>query len=199
MGDESTVTSVARAPHPARATVPGGRSEPRRVPSGGRSVPVDESRFRHVLGHFASGVTVITAPQGEGAAGPAGFTCQSFAALSLEPPMVTFLVARTSTTWPRIADAGVFCVNILTSDQGELCRGFARRGVDKFAGVEWDPGRATGSPMLRGALAWIDCTIDAVHPGGDHHIVTGRVHHLAAAPHGTPLLFYCGSFGSFSA
>lgn len=159
--------------------------------------PVEQAEFRHVLGHFASGVTVITTPDEDGG-GPAGFACQSFSSLSLDPPLVTFLVARTSTTWPRIGRAGVFCVNILAAGQGELCRAFAVSGADKFAGVEWDPAPVTGSPLLRGSLAWIDCGIHAVHTGGDHLIVVGRVNDLAADPDAEPLLFYRGGFGSFT-
>ncbi|RSS75497.1 flavin reductase, partial [Streptomyces sp. WAC06614] len=103
--------------------------------------PVGPAEFRSVLGHFASGVTVITAPATEDGpdAGPAGFACQSFASLSLDPPLVTFMVARTSTTWPRIARAGVFCVNVLGAEQGALCRAFAMSGTDKFAGVPHTP------------------------------------------------------------
>ncbi|MEU9112037.1 flavin reductase family protein [Streptomyces sp. NPDC048483] len=159
--------------------------------------PLDPSEFRSVLGHFASGVTVITAPGDEG---PAGFACQSFASLSLDPPLVTFMVARTSTTWPRIARAGVFCVNILGAGQGELCRGFAVSGGDKFAGVSYVAAPATGSPRLADVPAWIDCTIQAVHTGGDHLIVVGRVDALAADPAAAeagPLLFHRGAFGAF--
>ncbi|MFF5448094.1 flavin reductase family protein [Streptomyces sp. NPDC012888] len=156
--------------------------------------PVGPAEFRAVLGNFASGVTVITAPGGDGDAGPAGFACQSFASLSLEPPLVTFMVARTSTTWPRIARAGVFCVNVLGADQGELCRAFAVSGADKFAGVDHAPAPVTGSPRLAGVPAWIDCRVHAVHTGGDHLIVVGRVEALGAEGEGDPLLFHRGRF-----
>jgi hypothetical protein len=96
--------------------------------------PLDQGEFRRVLGNFASGVAVITAPGTDGD-GPAGFACQSFASLSLDPPLVVFMVGRTSASWPRIARAGVFCANILGADQQELCRAFAVSGADKFAGV----------------------------------------------------------------
>ncbi|MET7616064.1 flavin reductase family protein [Streptomyces sp. NPDC005408] len=171
-------------------------------------LPVDPGEFRRVLGHFATGVTVITAHDDSG---PAGFACQSFASLSLEPPLVAFMVARTSTTWPRIARAGSFCVNVLGAHQGELCRGFAVSGADKFAGVPYDRAPATGSPRLDSVPAWIDCTIQTVHTGGDHLIVVGRVEALgtseegaaaegaAAGEDGAPLLFHRGKFGRFSA
>ncbi|MCM9080185.1 flavin reductase family protein [Streptomyces spororaveus] len=157
--------------------------------------PVSPTEFRAVLGNFASGVTVITAPPGEDEDGPAGFACQSFASLSLDPPLVTFMVARTSTTWPRIARAGVFCVNILGAEQGELCRSFAVSGADKFAGVTHTPAPVTGSPQLDAVPAWIDCRIQAVHTGGDHLIVVGRVVAMGAAGEGEPLLFHKGRFG----
>ena len=157
--------------------------------------PVDQTEFRRVLGSFATGVTVITAPAAADESGPAGFACQSFSSLSLDPPLVAFMVGRTSTTWPRIARAGVFCVNVLAAGQGELCRAFARSGTDKFANVTYDPAPASGSPRLIGALAWIDCAIHAVHTGGDHLIVVGRVDALGTDDEdGTPLLFHKGRF-----
>ncbi|PPS67152.1 MULTISPECIES: flavin reductase family protein [Streptomyces] len=158
--------------------------------------PLDPREFRRVLGNFASGVAVVTAPAATVGDPPAGFACQSFASLSLDPPLVAFMVGRTSTTWPRIARAGVFCVNVLGSGQGELCRSFAVSGADKFAGVAYDAAPLSGSPRLTGAVAWIDCAIHAVHTGGDHLIVVGRVNALGAGeddPDG-PLLFHRGRF-----
>ncbi|MET8731839.1 flavin reductase family protein [Streptomyces parvus] len=158
-------------------------------------LPIAPAEFRRVLGHFASGVTVVTARDTDG---PTGFACQSFASLSLDPPLVTFMVARTSTTWPRIARAGAFCVNVLGADQGALCRGFAVSGADKFAGVAYGEAPATGSPLLDSVPAWIDCRIHAVHTGGDHLIVVGRVEALGSEEDGEPLLFHRGTFGRFS-
>ncbi|WLW54225.1 flavin reductase family protein [Streptomyces sp. YU58] len=158
--------------------------------------PVDQAEFRRVLGNFATGVTVVTAPATDSGTPPAGFACQSFSSLSLDPPLVAFMVGRTSTTWPRIARAGVFCVNVLGAHQGELCRGFAVSGRDKFTGVAYDASPASGSPRLAGALAWIDCTIHAVHTGGDHLIVVGRVEALGTGEDegGAPLVFHRGRF-----
>ena len=157
--------------------------------------PLDPHEFRRVLGHFATGVAVVTAPPGTAGEPPAGFACQSFSSLSLDPPLVTFMVGRTSTTWPRIARAGVFCVNVLSAGQDGLCRAFAVSGADKFAGVEYDAAPVSGSPRLAGTLAWIDCAIQAVHPGGDHLIVVGRVNALGATgEEKRPLLFHRGRF-----
>ncbi|WP_329595323.1 flavin reductase family protein [Streptomyces sp. NBC_01362] len=168
-----------------------------RAVADGERPPVDPGEFRRVLGHFASGVTIVTAHDPDDAAGPTGFACQSFASLSLDPPLVTFMVARTSTTWPRIARAGAFCVNILGADQGALCRSFAVSGADKFAGVAYKAAPATGSPLLDSVPAWIDCRVQTVHTGGDHLIVVGRVAAMGAVDGADPLLFHRGTFGRF--
>lgn len=89
------------------------------------------------------------------------------------------MVARTSASWPRIARARVFCGNVLGAGQQELCRSFAMSGGNEFAGAEWDPAQATGSPLLRGVPAWIDCAIHAVRTGGDHLVVIGRIRGLS--------------------
>jgi 3-hydroxy-9,10-secoandrosta-1,3,5(10)-triene-9,17-dione monooxygenase reductase component len=155
---------------------------------------LDQARFREVLGHFATGVTIVTASE---EAGPVGFSCQSFAALSLDPPMVILAPAKTSTSWPRIAQAGSFCVNILSDDQVDVCRAFAVSGGDKFVGVEWTPG-VTGAPKITGSLAIIECTLGTIHDGGDHELVTGHVVALETGE-GSPLLFYRSGFGHFVA
>lgn len=153
----------------------------------------DQARFKEVLGHFPTGVTVVTAME-EG--NPVGFTCQTFTSLSLEPPMVALAPAKTSTSWPRIARAGAFCVNILASDQEALCRDFAVSGGDKFAGVGWRPG-TLGAPVLEGVLAWVECFLGAIHDAGDHELVTGSVVSMGSRE-GRPLVFYRSGFGTFS-
>ncbi|MFI8928801.1 flavin reductase family protein [Streptomyces sp. NPDC053474] len=189
-GMAATVVRYLRSVgEPTVADVP--RPRLRAVREGERA-PVDAGEFRRALGAFATGVTVVTAP-GDAPEGPAGFACQSFSSLSLDPPLVCFMVGRTSTTWPRIARAGVFCVNVLGAGQADLCRAFAVSGADKFAGVSYDAAPVTGAPRLAGAVAWIDCTVHAVHTGGDHLIVVGRVEALDATDSdATPLLFHRG-------
>jgi 3-hydroxy-9,10-secoandrosta-1,3,5(10)-triene-9,17-dione monooxygenase reductase component len=150
----------------------------------------EPARFRQVLGHFCTGVTVITTVD-DGS--PAGFACQSFAALSLDPPLVLFCPSRTSATWPRIARAGHFCANVLADDQRELARIFGASGADKFAGVRWSPS-SSGAPVLDGALTWALCAVEAVHEAGDHYVVVGRVTELGACRAVDPLLFYRGRF-----
>ena len=158
-------------------------------PSGGGTV--DPGTMRDVLGHFASGVTVVTA---QGDEGPIGFTCQSFSSLSLDPPLVAIAPARKSRTWPRLRDLGRFCVNVLAEDQTDLSVAFARSGADKFAGVPWRSSR-TGQPVLEGVVAWIDCELWAEYDGGDHTLVAARVLDLGADPGRRPLLFHRGAYG----
>ena len=156
----------------------------------GGPATVSGDSMRAVLGQFCSGVVVVTAAAPDG---PVGFTCQSFASLSLDPPLVAFFASRGSTSWPRIRDVGRFCVNVLASDHAELSTRFAVSGGDKFAGVPWSPA-PSGAPILEGVCAWIDCTLESEHPGGDHHIVVGRVSALDALPDAPPLLFYRGAY-----
>jgi flavin reductase (DIM6/NTAB) family NADH-FMN oxidoreductase RutF len=161
--------------------------------TGSPDVPriVDPHLLREVLGHFASGVTVVTAVTDDG---PTGFTCQSFSSLSLEPPLVAFAPARTSRTWPRLRSIGRFCVNVLAEGQDDVSQNFARSGQDKFAGVRWSPS-AHGSPVLDGVVAWIDGELWAEYDGGDHSIVVARVLDLGADPDRRPLLFHRGAYG----
>ncbi|POX46998.1 NADPH-flavin oxidoreductase [Streptomyces sp. Ru71] len=193
MGHAGAAAAAVRYLRPVPSPVePLPRPELRCVRADERA-PVDPAQFRRVLGTFATGVTVITAAGPDGS--PAGFACQSFCSLSLDPPLVAFMVGRTSTTWPRIARAGAFCVNVLAEEQGELCQAFAVSGADKFAGVEHDAAPVSGSPRLDGVVAWIDCAVHAVHTGGDHLVVVGRVHALGAGePGARPLLFHRGRF-----
>jgi flavin reductase (DIM6/NTAB) family NADH-FMN oxidoreductase RutF len=155
----------------------------------------DSARFRHVLGHFPTGVTIITAaPRGVAV----GLTIGSFTSVSLDPPLVGFLPGKASTTWPGIEEAGAFCVNVLARDQGELCWSFARETDDKFVDVPWTPAPMTGSPVLEGVVSWIDCRIERVVDAGDHWFVVGLVEDLdVCAPEPDPLLFFRGKLGGF--
>jgi flavin reductase (DIM6/NTAB) family NADH-FMN oxidoreductase RutF len=137
-----------------------------------------EHHFRTVLGHFATGVAVVTAVD---EATPVGLTIQSFCSLSLDPPLILLCPGR-------------LCVNLLSEGQEQVARQFARSGADKYAGVAWAPSRDTASPMLDGALAWIDCQVETTYPGGDHLIVVCRVLDLAARTDLRPLLFFQSGF-----
>ena len=149
-------------------------------------------RFRDVLGTFASGITVITTiSNGE----PVGMTCQSFSSVSLDPPLVLFVPAKSSRAWPVIHRTGRFCVNVLAADQEDVSQQMATKGVDKFAGIDWTPADVTGSPVIEGTLAHLDCTIQTVHESGDHYVVIGRVEHLATSDNdGDPLLYFRGRY-----
>jgi flavin reductase (DIM6/NTAB) family NADH-FMN oxidoreductase RutF len=147
-------------------------------------------RLRHVLGHFASGLTVVTAAT---ETGPAGFTCQSFSSLSLDPALVTFSPARSSSTWPLLRKAGRFTVNILPAESQHLAAQFARSGTDKFAGVEFSAS-PLGNPVLDQALAWVDCELHEEYNGGDHTIAVGAVRALGARDGAQPLLFFKGEY-----
>lgn len=150
-----------------------------------------ERHFRSVLGHFATGVAIVTAiDDGE----PVGITIQSFCSLSIDPPLILVCPALTSTTWPRIEAVGQMCVNLLADGQEQLARQFARSRTDKYRGVAWTPSAATGSPMLDGALAWIDCEVQRAYPGGDHLIVVARVLDLEARTDLRPLIFFQSGF-----
>lgn len=154
----------------------------------------DSAKFRQVLGHFPTGVTVITAVHG---GHPVGMAIGSFASLSLEPPQVLFCAGTGSSTWPKIREAGAFCVNVLADDQEDVCRVFAGRGDDKFEGIGWTHS-GNGSPLLNGVLASIDCRIEQVVTSGDHDIVIGAVQDLAVQRESGPLLFFRGGYGRFA-
>ena len=162
----------------------------RAAPEGAPPI-VDPRVLREVLGHFASGVTVVTADTDDG---PIGFTCQSFSSLSLDPPLIAFAPARTSRTWPRLREIGRFCVNVLAEGQDDVSQTFARSGADKFDGVSWTPS-AHGSPVLAGVVAWIDGELWAEYEGGDHTIAVARVLDLGSHADRRPLLFHRGSYG----
>lgn len=157
------------------------------------STPFDQARLRETLGHFATGVAIVT---GTDAGKPHGFTCQAFCSLSLEPPMVAIAPGKKSVSWPHVARSGIFCVNILAEDQESLCRDFAVSGGDKFAGVGWQPA-ANGAPLLDGVLAWVECTVVAAYDAGDHEMVFGHVDGMGVNGGRRPLLFYRGGFGTF--
>jgi 3-hydroxy-9,10-secoandrosta-1,3,5(10)-triene-9,17-dione monooxygenase reductase component len=152
----------------------------------------EAAAFRQVLGHFCTGVTVITTVDG---GRPAGFACQAFAALSLAPPLVLFCPSRSSATWSAIERAGHCCANVLADGQQELARRFGTSGGDKFAGVPWSPS-PSGAPVLADALTWVECAVEAVHEAGDHYLVVGRVTTLGPSRAGRPLLFYRGRYAA---
>ena len=151
---------------------------------------VDESHYKEVVGRFATGVAVVTGVTPEG---PAGFTCQTFGSLSLEPIIISFAAALTSQSWPRVRVRGVLGVNVLAEDQEALARVFAVSGAEKFRDVSWSDG-PQGSPLLDRALAHLEGHVLSTARHGDHEFVTVAVDHVAAHA-GKPLLYYRGGFG----
>jgi flavin reductase (DIM6/NTAB) family NADH-FMN oxidoreductase RutF len=147
--------------------------------------------FRHVLSHVPTGVAVIT---GAATDGPAGLAVGSFTSISLEPALVGFFCDRASTSWPPIRATGGFCANVLAGDHGEISARFARRGGAKFEGLAHRPAPFSGSPVLDGVLAWIDCRIEREVELGDHTLVVGEPLELAIGRPGTPLIFYRGGY-----
>ena len=152
----------------------------------------DMAKFKEAMSTFATGITVVAGIED---CEPVGFTCQSFVSLSIDPPYIAVAPARTSTSWPRIAKAGSFCVNVLGEHQRELCQGFAVSGGNKFDGVAWSPAPETGSPLIEGSLAWVDCSVELVHDAGDHELIIGRVLDLDVGE-GLPLLFFRSKFAT---
>ena len=155
---------------------------------------LDPLLFRRVLGHYPTGVCVVTARQDDGSA--VGLAIGSFTSVSLDPPLILFCPDKNSTSWPKIEATGQFCVNILAHDQREICNRFASKGGDKFVGLGHRIS-ARGTPILDDVVAWIDCALHAVHEAGDHFIVLGRVLELGTARAEHPLVFFKGGYGQF--
>lgn len=151
----------------------------------------DAQALKKAFAQYPSGITVVTTTT---PLGPVGFTCQAFHSVSLEPPLVSFLVMNTSTTYPAIRAAGRFAVNILSEQQAGVAMQFAKSG-DRFAGIGWEPGR-TGSPLLADCLVAFDCELEAEYEAGDHLIVIGRVVGLTGtADDADPLVYFRSAFG----
>lgn len=154
----------------------------------------DTAQFKRVLGHFVTGVVVVSARSSEGLA---GFTCQTFGSLSLEPMLVSFSAKTESQSWPMVRRAETVGINILASDQESVAQAFATRGGDKFVGISWTsaPG---GAPLLDGALAHLEGRVSSVTTHGDHDLVVVSVDFIEVHS-GGPLVYYCGRFGRLDA
>lgn len=156
---------------------------------------IDPALFRQVLGSYPTGVCAITATAADGA--PVGMVIGSFTSVSLDPPLVGFLPDKNSSTWPMIEAAGHFCVNVLASDQMDVCRQLAAKGPDKFAGLEVAMSDH-GHPVIVSSIARIDCDIHAVVDAGDHWFVMGKVLSLEVVRDEDPMLFHRGRYGGFA-
>jgi flavin reductase (DIM6/NTAB) family NADH-FMN oxidoreductase RutF/DNA-binding IclR family transcriptional regulator len=155
---------------------------------------IDPALYREVLGHYPTGVTVVTGlVDGE----PVGMVVGTFTAVSLDPPLVAFMPTTGSGTYARLARATAYCINVLAHDQQDLCRTMATPADDKFADVAWHPS-ALGAPALDDAVAQVHCTPEQEVEAGDHYIVLCRVQALEVTRPVTPLLFFQGGYGGFS-
>jgi flavin reductase (DIM6/NTAB) family NADH-FMN oxidoreductase RutF len=153
----------------------------------------DRRAFRNALGCFATGVTVVTTVTDAGE--PVGLTANSFSSVSLDPPLVLFCLDRASHNLDAFRAAGRFAVNVLGDDQRDLSVRFSTTIGDRWDGVVWERWE-TGAPVLNGCLAALDCETEAIHEGGDHVIIVGRVKRLAAVADGKPLLYFRGNYAT---
>jgi flavin reductase (DIM6/NTAB) family NADH-FMN oxidoreductase RutF len=155
------------------------------------SAPVDAVLFRQVFRRHAAGVAVVTTDAGRGAA---GVTVTSLASLSAEPPLLSFSIAATASTWPHLRDADSAVVHLLGAGHTDLARTFATSGIDRFAAPTRWRRLPTGEPVLDGAAAWLRISIEHRHPAGNSHLVIGRVTEAGLNEAGGPLLYHDGSY-----
>lgn len=157
---------------------------------------IDPADFREVMGQYPTGVVVITALAASGEA--LGMTVGSFNSVSLDPTLVMFMPDKSSSSWKALREAGAgFGVNVLSAEQEPVCRAVATRKEDKFDGIKWWLSDG-GNPVIEDCVAHLDCQVEAIHEGGDHDIVIGRVTELGVLNPVAPLLFYRGGYGSFA-
>lgn len=156
---------------------------------------IEAATFRQVLGYYPTGVSAITAMDEDGK--PIGLVVGTFSSVSLDPPLVGFLPDKSSSTWPKLERAGKFCVNVLASDQLDVCKQLAGKAADKFAEVEYTVSDHN-LPVVTGALATIECALHSVTDAGDHFFVLGHVLRLEATRDADPMLFHRGRYGGFA-
>ena len=152
----------------------------------------DPRAFRDALGRFGTGVTIVTCPT---PTGPMGITANSFASVSLDPPLVLWSPAKSSSRYPFFMAAPHFAIHVMGAEQHAVCSGFARGG-DAFGGCDWEES-AQNVPLLNGCLSRFECTTEAVHDAGDHSIIVARVTRVTTRD-GSPLLFFAGRYGGFA-
>ena len=150
----------------------------------------DSRAYRDTMGQYCTGVVIVTGNE-DGTL--VGFAAQSFVSLSLDPPLVAVCPAKTSTSWPRIRATGHFCINVLAYDQEAVSEEFAQSG--RAADVPWNT-NATTAPILEGAIAYVECELDAEHDAGDHTVAVGRVLGFETLRHDVrPLIYFRGEYG----
>jgi 3-hydroxy-9,10-secoandrosta-1,3,5(10)-triene-9,17-dione monooxygenase reductase component len=155
---------------------------------------VDGRYYRDVMGHLPTGVVALGSIE-PGTGDPVGLVVGTFQSLSLDPPLVSFSVARTSTSWPKMRPRGSFTASVLAAGQDQVCQALSGKQPDKFATVDWTASD-NGCPRVTGAVAWVDCEIRDELDGGDHLIVVAVVRGLTAQA-GEPLIFHRGRLGAY--
>jgi flavin reductase (DIM6/NTAB) family NADH-FMN oxidoreductase RutF len=153
-------------------------------------MPIEKNELRRVMGHFATGVTVITTFSKEGKLH--GLTANAVSSLSLVPPLMLICVDKKADSYASFEESGVFTVNVLSDDQEDLSRRFAVSGGEKFEGVAYHRG-GNGAPILNGSLAHLECKLTATYDGGDHTIYIGEIEE-AQTREAKPLLFFRGGY-----
>ncbi len=159
-------------------------------------IDFDARAFRRALGHFATGIAIVTARGAEGDV--IGMTMTSFNSVSLDPPLVLFSIARSAYSLPAMLNAQSYGINLLDSNQQHLSDKFARASSDKWVGVDHAVGQH-GAPLIEGALAHFECAPHAHHEGGDHIIFLARVLRFSIAGEGDPLIFFRGGYHRLAA
>ncbi len=153
--------------------------------------PFTTDEFRASLGQFATGVTIVTARDGQGHL--VGLTANSFSSVSLAPPLVLWCLSSRSTALPGFQTATHYAINVLAADQRPLAERFARKGIDRFDGAPWRPG-LTGAPVIEGAVAVFECSHHLMQEAGDHTVLIGHVHHVRRRVGARPLIFHGSRF-----
>ncbi|MFW0795902.1 flavin reductase family protein [Gordonia sp. CPCC 205515] len=156
--------------------------------------PIDAGQFREAFGTLPTGVTAITGLTADGT--PRGLIVGTFQSLSLDPPLATFCVDKSSSTWPTLRSLGRFTANILSTEQLSVCRALSRKGDDKFRDVDFAES-VIGTPRIAGSAAWVHCEVLSEVVAGDHFVIVGAIHALEIGA-GDALLFRGGKFGDFN-
>ena len=159
------------------------------------SKAIDPALFRETLGHYPTGVAVVTAVAADGK--PVGMVVGTFSSVSLDPPLIAFFPASSSKSFKQLRTARTFASTSWPLTRSRSAASSRSADADKFDGVRWRPG-PLGSPILEGAVSWIECTFEEIREAGDHYVVLGRVHELAVERSTLPLLFFQGGYGQFS-
>jgi flavin reductase (DIM6/NTAB) family NADH-FMN oxidoreductase RutF len=159
---------------------------------------IDPTVYREVMGHYPTGVAVVTGfDTSAGTDEPIGMVVGTFSAVSMDPPLVSFMPQRSSGTYARLATSSAYCINVIAADQLDLCRTLAGRTPDKFDRVAWQHS-AFGAPQLDDAVAHVHCRPAEVIEAGDHYIVLCTVDAMEVTRPASPLLFFQGGYGEFA-